>query len=173
MKTSHFATCLAILAIGISHFAFTPSARAVDEQQKAATVTLLLSGPWSFHAGKWTNVRTFKKNGSFTTINKPNESGTWRIYKNSLLLTFTDKHQDTVLLPLNASGSKGTSSGGEEMTAILQATATATPASSPSSFIPKPSPSKTTAPVTSVYGTSGESNVSMPTPPPFNPAGAR
>lgn len=113
------------LSLTVSFFASIPRACAIGEQEKAAAENLLISAPWRFSAGRWSNIRIFKKGGSFTTVNRPNESGRWRFSNNTLVLSFMDGHQDVVTLPLDPKHSTGLSANGDEMTVVQEAPAAA------------------------------------------------
>ncbi len=96
-------------------------AHALDDTDNQETIALLTSAPWkvSGDAKGWVRTRTFKKTGSFTTQEDPKETGHWKISDNMIILTFADKHQDTIALPLDPKGVRGTSASGEPMTCVL------------------------------------------------------
>ena len=128
MKTPAFIT--AILLLGAPLFAQEPDAPPApappvtlatdaDAQSNAATVTLLLSGPWKISAPGWTALRIFDKDGTFYTRGKGRQRGQWQITATAVELIFMDGHKDTLTLPLNPEGTPGTGSTGGATTAVL------------------------------------------------------
>ena len=75
----------------------------------------------------WTRVRTFNKDGTFSTEGVDIESGTWVMDKGRILLVFAN-HKDTITLPLNPQGTFGTDSQGDP-TYLVQLPPLALPAS--------------------------------------------
>ncbi|HWB59128.1 MAG TPA: hypothetical protein VG733_06540 [Chthoniobacteraceae bacterium] len=111
MHTSKVSGIIASLALFSS--GLIPALRADD----ADTTAMLCERPWevvgSASYGYWARVRIFKDDGTFTTKGSDAESGKWTIESNSILLTFLDKHIDSISLPLDPEGVPGADAYGE------------------------------------------------------------
>jgi hypothetical protein len=92
----------------------------------AATEDLLTSKPWTITFEKgWTLSRTFNRDGTFSTPDRPDQTGHWKITGNTLVQTYPDGRKDILVLPLNAAGTAGVAKDGETMKAVLDMNATA------------------------------------------------
>jgi len=120
MKYPRVSFCIPLIAT-IFCFASSPRAHALGDLDNQATIDLLTSAPWkvSGDAKGWSRTRVFKKSGSFTTDGEGSEYGHWKISDGMVILTFADKHKDTMTLPLDPKGTRGSSSSGEPMTCVL------------------------------------------------------
>jgi hypothetical protein len=92
----------------------------MDEQGRATTVALLISGPWKLSTAGWADVRVFMKDGTFMTVHRTDENGHWEISGNAIILTFPNGHKDSITLPLNPKGTTGVADGGDTMTAVRE-----------------------------------------------------
>ena len=138
-------------APAITRPAPAPVAVAMTDPDKIAAAAMLVFAPWSFTGNNWACVRTFNKDGTFTTTPYPYEDGTWQIVNNVIVLNFPyDGHKDTINLPLNAKGTSGVDKNGIAFTAVMQNPAGTAPAplSSPAASVasvadstPQPAPS--------------------------------
>lgn len=119
------------------------------EENIAANIALLVSGPWKISGSDWSDTRIFAKNGTFTTVSHLDEHGHWRVSGRTIILTFADDHQDTLSLPLDPAGTPGTSLHGATTAVLVNAPAAKTasvPASPPPSVATAP-PMPATAPI--------------------------
>jgi hypothetical protein len=88
----------------------------VDPALKA----ILTQGQWYIQGMNWSNVREFKKDGTFTTQRNAGEHGTWTVEGGVLQLTFKSSAMDKIFLPINPKGSKGIDGQGGKMIALQQ-----------------------------------------------------
>ena len=134
MKKFHVSLCVVALVLAAFQSAFVHRAHA--EVDRETTVALLISGPWKVAGGNWTRIRIFKDDETFTTQGVPKEHGHWRIDNNVIVLTFADKHKDTMTLPLTPTGTPGISDTNEPLvyTLLNAPPASGTPASAGASF---------------------------------------
>lgn len=95
-----------------------PSAPIVAQSKEAAAVALV-AAPWRITAKWWFNIRTFAKDGTFTTQGWEDQGGTWAIADNVVTLTFTkDAHKETLSLPIDPRGTTGLDKNGIPVAAI-------------------------------------------------------
>ncbi len=94
----------------------------------AGTEDLLTSKPWTITFDKgWSLSRTFTRDGVFSTPDRPDETGRWKITGNTLVQTYPDGRKDVLVLPLNAAGTAGVAKDGETMKAVLDTNAPNSP----------------------------------------------
>ncbi|HWB59129.1 MAG TPA: hypothetical protein VG733_06545, partial [Chthoniobacteraceae bacterium] len=88
--------------------ALPPSASAVAPAQSEAEITkLLTTGQWYFQGQNWSNLRIFKADGTFITLNRNNgENGAWKVADGAILLIYASS-QDKIMLPLRPEGCRG------------------------------------------------------------------
>ena len=114
------ASLLAVFAFAACVFS-QPLFAGLNDQ---ATTDLLTSAPWRISGaskkGRWSFVRVFNKDGTFTTNGQANDHGHWRIIDDKIFLDFADGHHDTVSTPLDPKGTAGTDSKGNATLAVLQ-----------------------------------------------------
>ena len=122
MKTLKFAALLLLLATPLIA---KPSA---GDKAMAATKTLLTSSPWKISGRTWTAVRHFNPDGTFWSEGNDAEHGSWKMTQDKVVLTFADRHIDTLLLPLNPRCTAGTESLGGPAVALTVNDTTALPA---------------------------------------------
>jgi len=107
----------------------TPPPAPIVAQSKDAAAAALVATPWKITAKWWFNIRTFAKDGTFTSQGWEDQGGTWEIANNVVTLTFTkDAHTETLNLPIDPRGTSGGDRKGVPLTAIAQTAAPAPPA---------------------------------------------
>ncbi len=109
-------------AAGTNPFLLGSLAGPVSEEDRQASIALLISAPWknSRDAGGFSTIRIFSRDGKFTTPSNAGETGRWKIAGNSIVLQFPNGHKDTITLPIKATGSTpGTNDHGEPTTWTL------------------------------------------------------
>src|ERR1700677_2406108 len=84
-----------------------------------ATVAMLVSGPWRLSTKAGSDVRVFKQDGTFSTVDKADENGRWAMTKEFITMTFPNGHAEALTLPLNPKGTEGLADDGSAMTAML------------------------------------------------------
>ncbi len=112
--------CPAIFAAAAFIAAPLPRARAgTDPADRVAAENRLTAGSWKITFGKgWSIIRIFRKDGTFWTPNRPDESGHWTLSNNTIVQTYGDDRDDNLTLPLNDGGMTGTARDGETMSAV-------------------------------------------------------
>lgn len=104
------------------------------------TAALLVSGPWKLSTNNGSDIRIFKADGTFTTLDKPAENGRWSATKDSVILSFPSGHAVALTLPLNPAGTAGMADDGSLITAVLLNTTAAATTPKPSATVSIPPP---------------------------------
>lgn len=74
-----------------------------------------MPGKWHLDWGLGTQDVTFLEGGAFTT--SLNTRGKWSIEKDKVVMTYTDGHSDSLLLPIDPKGMSGKTAGGPNLRA--------------------------------------------------------
>jgi hypothetical protein len=109
-------------APGSNPFLAAAPAAPLTEEDRQASIALLVSGPWrnSRDGGGFSTIRIFSRNGKFTTPSSAGETGHWKITGNLIVLLFPDGHKDSITLPIKATGgTPGTNDHGKPTTWTL------------------------------------------------------
>jgi hypothetical protein len=76
-------------------------------------------GTWRFEIGRKSYVRTFHEDGTITGDSFTG-AGTWKLTGDKIFISYPDKGQATLSLPLNPKGTKGLRHNGEPFIAIKE-----------------------------------------------------
>jgi hypothetical protein len=123
VKNTPFLLWIVIFVAALSHPASLPHACA-EEQSADDAAYLLTSGPWKITFQKGVVlIRVFKRDGTFFTPDRPDQTGRWEVVRKTVVQTHPDGHQDLFALPLRAEGTVGSSWEGEALRAVLDKSA--------------------------------------------------
>lgn len=111
MHSCRFLPLLILLSASTFATAQLPSATPTPAPTPSIT-DVLTGGRWKFKASWWSAIRSFNSDGTFVTHGME-QPGTWAIAGDKLVLTFADGHTDTLDLPIDPKGTKGTSHRGD------------------------------------------------------------
>jgi len=148
MKNSPISICIVALVAAAFHLAYSSRVLA-DDPDSAATLSLLTSGQWKLTKKAGSDVRMFNKDGTFTTLDKKDDTGQWVMTKDFVILIFPNGHKDALDLPLNPKGTDGYTDSGEPITAVLVVPAAPNSAPLVASGTSSPAPGQPEAPAAS------------------------
>ena len=134
----------AVRIIGMPAPAPTP-VQELGELEKAAAVTVLISGPWKMAAGAWSAILVFASEGTFATPGNSGEHGHWKIADGMVILTFADGHKDCLILPLDPKGTAAALQDGQPATAVVVDASAAEPPKA-SGAVPTPAAPRSPTP---------------------------
>ena len=98
-----------------------PTSNTIAAPTQSSAADVLVSAPWTISSegdAASSRVRTFARDGTFSTAGHEDEYGWWKIVNNIVILTFADEHKESLKLPLNPKGTSGLDKSGSPISAV-------------------------------------------------------